>query len=204
MAMQLGLENKRKVYQFIALLVVLLIVGGWRLYQLMQGPSASPRPIPAAAATAHPVAAVASTATGSEATKLTNADIDPTLHFEKLVYSEDVRYGGTGRNIFSANSAPIAIEAPIKSARAGGAPAVFVPVVPSAPRPPAIDLKYFGYSQSPDKSLQAFFTHGDDIFMAHTGEIVDHRYKVGAIKPTSVQVTDMAYNNTQTIGLTSF
>jgi hypothetical protein len=205
MAIPLGLENKRQVYIVVALFAVLLGLGGWRLYQMFSGPSTPPPSVPAAA---RPAAATGTTSTpaGPEAEKLTNDNIDPTLHFEKLAQSEDIRYAGTGRNIFSAESAPIDIPTPLKSARAGagGTPNVTVAGVPAQPRPPAIELKYFGYTQTPDKTLQAFFTHGDDIFMARTGEIVDHRYKVGTIKPLSVQITDMAYNNTQTLGLSAF
>ncbi len=200
MAIQLGIENKRQVYMVIVLFAIILVFGGVELYKAFNGPAPTPRPAPTPVVNHVGTGAAAA---GPDAVKLTNAGIDPTLHFDKLEESEDVHYAGTGRNIFSAESAPVVIETPIKSARPG-APVVTVPVVVAPPRPPAIDLKYFGYTQSKDKSLRAFFTHGDDIFMASVGEIVDHRYKVAAINPLNAQVTDMSYNNTQTLPLTSF
>jgi hypothetical protein len=213
MAIPLGLENKRQVYLVIALLVVVFGVGGYELWDNF-GPSSAPaRPVPvptatsASSASARPATA-AKTATkaqnGSdvEAQNLSDSGLDPTLHFEKLAQSERVEYAGTGRNIFSADSAPAQIETPIASGRTDTA-SVDTPAPPQAPRAPSIDLKYFGYSQSKDKTMKAFFTHGDDVFMAKSGEIVDHRYKVGSIQQGSVQVTDLSYNNTQTLPLTA-
>jgi hypothetical protein len=212
MALQLGTENKRQVYIVAVLFAIILGAGGYELYNNFAGPStpAAPPPVrtPApAGATARTVGQPAATAQNGaqDAEKRSNAGIDPTLHFDLLAQSEDVSYEGTGRNIFSASSAPaVNIPKPVTSPRPGG-PAVNVPVgPPPPPKPPAIDLKYFGYTETKDKSIKAYFVRGDDIFVASAGQIVDHRYKIDDIKPGSVQVTDMGYNNTQTLTLTAF
>ena len=199
MALRLGAENKKQVYLAIGLFTFIFLYGGYQVYNMFAGPATRTNTVPVRT-TAAPQAG--SAAAGSEAQKLSNSGIDPTLHLAQLEHNESFEYSGTGRNIFSAESAPVKIEAPIKTAR--DEPQVVVPQgPPPPPKPPAIDLKYFGYSQAKDKSIKAFLVHGDDIFMARAGEIVDHRYKVGNIAPGSVQITDLAYNNTQNLPITN-
>jgi hypothetical protein len=204
MAIPLGIENKRQVYVVIALAAVIVLAGGYELYSYF-GSSSTSAPV-------HPATAVAparrpgtaspqaNSASGPQAKRVTGNSIDPTLRLDKLAQSEDVVYAGTGRNIFSAQSAPVAIPQAIASARPNSQPLASVPEVP---RPPSIDLKYFGYAQSRDKSIQAYLVRGDDIFLAHQGDIVDHRYKVDSIMPSAIQITDLGYNNTQTVPLSA-
>jgi hypothetical protein len=214
MALQMGNASKGKIALVGALIVLALGGVAYELYNQFSTSAAAPvRPAataarPSATGQRAPTArqsAQNSAAGGEEAKKLTNPGIDPTIHFSLLAQSENVEYAGTGRNIFSADSAPIIIPKSIVPPRPGpgGAPSIVQNGPPPPPPPPAIDLKYFGYSEGKDKSMVAFFVHGEDIFMAMAGQIVDHRYKVGAIKPTSVVVTDMSYNNTQTLNLTA-
>ena len=197
--MNLGTENKRQVYIVIGLFAFIFLYGGYQVYRMFAGPSAAPTPAPAVVRLAN-VPGAGSAPAGPDAQKLSNNGLDPTLHLERLALNESVEYAGTGRTIFSAESEPVKIEEPVADPR----PVVELPQgPPPPPKPPAIELKYFGYAQSKDKSIKAFLVRGDDIFMAKVGEIVDHRYKVGAIAPGSVQITDLAYNNTQTVPLTA-
>jgi pyruvate/2-oxoglutarate dehydrogenase complex dihydrolipoamide acyltransferase (E2) component len=211
MAIRVGAENKRQVVIVVALFAFIVVYGGWQLHNYFgssstPGQSAALQPTVTqqapAPAVARPAAAPATPAQGPEAQKLASVSMDPTVHFGKLAQTEDVEYSGTGRNIFSADSAPLVrIETPAKSARENHGPAAQVTAPYVAPKPPAIELKYFGYTQTKDKSISGFFMHGDDIFLAKSGDIVNHRYKVGTLSPSSAQVTDLSYNNTQTLPL---
>jgi hypothetical protein len=198
MALKLGTENKRQVVMVAVLFAAIALIGGYELFGGSSSPSHPPAK-PAASAASKPSPAAAA---GHEAQKLSNDGIDPALHLAKLAESENVEYLGTGRNIFSGDSAPVEIEQPVSSGRASPPDNTSVnaaPPVPEAPHAPPIDLKYFGYTQDKSKQLRAFLVHGEDIFVARSGDIVNHRYKVGAILPGSVQVTDLSYNNTETL-----
>ncbi len=202
-AIKLGTENKRNV---IIALVLLAIVAYLGLSQLFSGSPHPPASAPQASvpsSRARRRAAGSAGATSGEAHKLPDMGLDPTLHLERLAASESIQYEGTGRNIFSMDSTPVRMETALASARPTQRPAAPVYTPPPAPRPPSIDLHYFGYSVARDGARRAFLLKGEDIFDAGVGEIVDHRFKVVSISPTGVQVTDLGYNNTQTLPLES-
>jgi hypothetical protein len=213
MALQVGAESKPKLFAAIGLGAVVLLIAIVQLPKFFGSSSPAPAPVTAAPASTPPASAPtsasanASSAAGAanaaayphEAVRLPSSSaLDPTLHPELMAQAEETTYSGNGRNIFSPNSAaptPVNIEKP-KNFRPGPPPPP-----PGPPPPPAIDLKFYGYSSIQGGNRQIFLLHGDDIFLAHEGDVVDRRYRVVSIRPFSVEVEDIPYHNTQSLPL---
>jgi hypothetical protein len=193
MAIALGMENKRQVYMVAGLFLVAGIIGVWELRSALSGPS-TPAPVPPLRVS------TISLNSGGTARRPDIGGIEPKLQIGLLARSEHVDYASTGRNIFSEASKPVKIEVPIAPPRPINTVVNTLPPEPLGP--PAIELRYLGYVQGDDKTYDALFTHGNESLIAKTGEIMFHRYKVGAIEPSGVQVTDLRFNNTQMIGIT--
>jgi hypothetical protein len=135
-----------------------------------------------------------------------SAALDPTLHMDAMLASESVVYSGSGRNIFSMNSAPPPgpMPVPLAGARPKPPPPPIpcppnCPPPPAPPPPPPIDLKFFGVITSASGARQAFLLHDDTVYTASAGDVVMRRYRVIAVEANSIQVEDMQNNNKQTL-----
>lgn len=187
--MKVGTENKKKTI----LAGVLVVLAAVLLYRAFSGNgnednAAATQPV----ATGHAAAKV-----GHKPHGLLAHSLDPTLRFDLLRSSEDVTYKGTGRNIFSSLAA--APPEPIPSPSVN--PDTSKQGPPPPPPPPPIELKFYGYAGPRNGAKRIFLLKGEDIFLAREGDIVDRRYKVLHIGPTSVQIEDVLTNNTQTISM---
>lgn len=175
-----------------------LLAGGILYYQLSDN---GPAPHPA-----QPVITTApSTTKGSSHGTAKNlgttaAQLDPTLKMGPMLVTEQLVYSGTGRNIFSLTSVPVDIPKPVASARPKPTAPVDTPP-PGPPPPPPIDLKFFGTETNAQGKRRAFLLHGEDVFLAADGDVVQRRYRILAVSANSVQVEDMANNNRQTLPL---
>jgi hypothetical protein len=166
-------------------------------------PAVVTAPVKAASSTNPVVAVPPGNVTGAAAKSLgtTSAQLDPTLRMEAMLVTESLVYSGSGRNIFSASSVPIDIPKPIAPVRTKALPPPPPPQPVGPPPPPPIDLKFFGTATSPNGTRRAFLLHGDDVFLASDGDIVQRRYKVVSVMANSIVVEDMTNNNRQTLPL---
>ncbi len=117
-------------------------------------------------------------------------DLDPTLHLPQLAAIEQIKYEGSGRNIFVADADPI-IPMPLTNGTTDQKKTEAIYQAPPLPAAPPIPLKFFGFASHPGEPKKIFLSKGDDVFIAGEGEIVDRRYKVLRISATSVEIQDV-------------
>src|ERR1700677_3459316 len=158
-----------------AIAAFVLVAAGVLYYELRDdspAPVAPPVVVTAPARSAPAAGAVVAIPSGNiagaAAKKLgtTSAQLDPTLRMEAMLVTESLVYSGSGRNIFSASSAPVDIPKPIAPGRPKAPVAPVAPPQPiGPPPPPPIDLKFFGTTTGADGKRNAFLLHGDDVFL---------------------------------------
>ena len=193
--MQIGSENRKKVLWASVLGGLAVVLVGYQLIGSMGSPVTAAQPT--------------STAPGTKPrTRLTHGKerpageerLDPTLDLRRLAETEQTKYTGTGRNIFVAQAEEI--PKPIAPVDIQAAGPVGPPAPPPPPPPPPINLKFFGFANKPGEPKKIFLSQDGDVFIAVEGDIVNRRYKIIHITPTSVEVEDVLYNNRQSIPLT--
>jgi hypothetical protein len=191
---QIGAENKTKVRVAMALGAAAALVLAYQFLGYSNPPSShSPvRPVARQAPQAGRLGKGKRTANLEER-------LDPTLDLKTLAATEDMKYSGTGRNIFVAS---VNIPTPVARVNTDKAPTPGPPVPTGPPPPPPIPLKFFGFASKPGEPKRIFLAQGEDVFIASEGDIVNRRYKVLHIGPTSVDIEDVLYNNRQSIPLT--
>ena len=189
--MQLGFENKKQTMWAAALGVVAVLAGAWAVSQL----TGSPAPATSAQAAA-PLATHAAVRLGTKPGKKPRVEnLDPTLRLNLLATSEQTLYEGHGRNIFVSQREDI--PQPVAPGQTDSQKADEIKYrLPSPQQAPPIPLKFYGFASSAGEAKKIFLKSvtGEDVWVAGEGEIVDRRYKVLHITPTSVEIQDMVYS----------
>lgn len=197
--MKIGSENRTQVIAASALGLVALVRVGFMIWP--SGPPVAPSAAPPSTSTSTGPSGASRRAPESKANAklVASADmsLDPTLRLQLLHAVEGINYGGSGRNIFidmpDPPPVPIVVQSPVADIPTGP---------PPPPPPPAINLKFFGFANKAGEPKRIFLSENEDVFIAAEGDIVNRRYKVIHINPSSAEIQDVLYNHSQNIPLT--
>ena len=186
--MKLGLENKKKTIWAAVLGGLALVIVLYEFLPMFMG---STPPETSAQATESLAPRVSSGRSGGRAAKKVRPEsLDPTLKLDLLAASEKTQYEGNGRNIFVSQAEPVEVPSPVAPANTDTS-AVETYTPPPPPPPTPIPLKFFGFASKPGEAKKIFLSEGEDVWVAGEGEIVNRRYKVIRIAPTSVEMQDV-------------
>jgi len=206
--MQVGTESRTKVIIMLALAVlgVFMLV---RAFTSSDNVTAAPSTTPTAAR--QPVRSAAQLKKSAPAQQ--TQSLDPTIRLDLLRTVEEIKYQGTGRNIFRAevDAPPVKVNDPNLKCKVtpdapgcpGYDPCKADPTIKGCPlyKEP-IHLKFFGFANRPGERKKVFLSQGEDVFIAGEGDTVNRRYRVMHIGVNSVDIKDVLNDNTQTIPLT--
>jgi hypothetical protein len=199
---QLGFENKKQTMWAAVLGVVAVLVVAYEVIPMFSGSSVTASSVPTPPLVTQHATPRIGTKPGKKPRK---ENLDPTLRLDLLAASEQTVYEGSGRNIFVSRPEEVVIQKPIAPGTTDGKDDPTIgyktPIIPQAP---PIPLKFYGFASSVGEPKKIFLKMGEDVWVAGEGEIVDRRYKVIQITPTSVSIQDMVYSSPpQNIPLTS-
>lgn len=132
------------------------------------------------------------------------SSINPTLDLDLLARVRAVDAVGGKRSLFEfytppplpAKVEPIKPEPP----KPVETPKPVVATTPLKPQPPAIPLKFYGYSGAPrDGKLRALLVDGEETFVVAPGDLIRNRYKMIRVGVATVEVEDTTAKSTQTL-----
>ena len=185
--MKIGTEDRKKVIIAVCLLVLALMIAVRGFFSIQSGSNAGPAPTQASGV--QPILG-----RKGPTQLLPENNLDPRLRLDLLQASADVEYKGNGRNIFRIGAEPVkALPQPVKPP---------MQVINTPPPQPQINMKFFGFATRPGSGRKVFLSQGDDVFVAGEGDIVNRRYRILRIMPTSVEVEDVISNIRQMLPLT--
>jgi len=186
--LKIGAENKKKVITMAALLAIALPLTLYSFRGMFGGSSAG----------APPSSRAATPPPGKPSPSTQDPSQDPRLRTDILEASRKVQYE-PGRDIFHMKALPT--PTPMAPVRQTPTPP---PTPTPIPPPPPIPLKYYGYASKPGEPRKVFLADqsGERVFVVGQGEIVDRRYRLIQIQPSSVIMEDVLTNNRQPIPLT--
>jgi hypothetical protein len=128
--------------------------------------------------------------------------LDPRLRLDLLAKVHSVSYQGSERNIFQYYTPPPPVDKPVANPVTGPGGAAAKPPGPPPAPPPPIPLKYYGYAEKPLGSpKKAFFSDGEEIFIAAEGDIVNKKYKIVKIGVNTVEAEDITTKHRQVLPL---
>lgn len=201
--MKLGTENRRNTILAAVLGVIAVVVAA---YEFMPSSTAAGN-AGSGATPGSPISALTHSlsrkaAAGSAKKVRAPLSLDPMLNLKQLEATQQIKYEGSGRNIF-VSQAEVEIPKPLGPGHTDAAKNGDTWHAPTLTPPPAVPLKFFGFANQPGEPKKVFLSKGDDVFIAGEGEIVDRRYKVVRISQGSVEIQDVVGSGPpQTVPLT--